>query len=281
MSHSARSGPGNGIWMCETHAKLIDTDEERFSADLLHRWKRQLRHLTQRALDRGRDIVPQTELIRLKRRIGLEVVAGQEGIAESVAQFFDDTGVRFVWGGEVADSARQALTEILFNEAQHGVATWARIETHGFAIRLVTDGRPFSLTELRDSATARGGKLTVSVFERAYADTHVLSYDRPRSNRQRYLITDIRHSPLAHNPCSTTTSQLRAASPSQIQEKFADCSDVHLYLSSHWTISAGDRDLGRLSDLPAGTSVVLHVPPGPMIEALIERHSHVSIRLAK
>lgn len=34
-----RSGPGNGIWLCQNHGKLVDNDVARFSVDVLKKWK--------------------------------------------------------------------------------------------------------------------------------------------------------------------------------------------------------------------------------------------------
>lgn len=34
-----RCGPGNGIWLCQNHAKLVDNDPARFSVELLRKWK--------------------------------------------------------------------------------------------------------------------------------------------------------------------------------------------------------------------------------------------------
>lgn len=39
ISNTDRSGIGNGIWLCQNCAKLIDNDPTRYSADLLHIWK--------------------------------------------------------------------------------------------------------------------------------------------------------------------------------------------------------------------------------------------------
>lgn len=39
FSKSLLSDYSNGIWMCETHAKLIDTDEVRFTVEMLSRWR--------------------------------------------------------------------------------------------------------------------------------------------------------------------------------------------------------------------------------------------------
>jgi len=41
MSSEQRSSIENGIWLCATHATLIDRDTERFPVAVLHEWKRQ------------------------------------------------------------------------------------------------------------------------------------------------------------------------------------------------------------------------------------------------
>ena len=39
ISSVERSAIENGIWMCQTHSKLIDTDEELYSVQTLKSWK--------------------------------------------------------------------------------------------------------------------------------------------------------------------------------------------------------------------------------------------------
>ncbi|MEI7489556.1 MAG: hypothetical protein WCJ72_19490, partial [Chryseobacterium sp.] len=39
MTSTERSHANNGIWMCYTHGKIIDTDESRFTTDILKHWK--------------------------------------------------------------------------------------------------------------------------------------------------------------------------------------------------------------------------------------------------
>lgn len=280
MTHEERSSSENGIWMCGKHAKLIDTDEKRFPTHLLLRWKRQLRHLAQRALERGSDMVPQTDLIRLNRSRRISHTTPRPDLAEFVEAFFEDIGARFVWGDEIAEGARQVLTELLFNEASHGHASWARLDSHGFAIGMTTDGAPFTVNQLSAATSGDGGQLTIGVFERAYQDTHTLNYSRPSPGRQRYLITDIRLAPRTHNPCTVSSADLWAAPAGRLGERFADCSAVHIFMSSSWTISAGNRDLLRLEPLAADTSVVLHGARGPMARALVARNKHLTIRLA-
>ena len=39
MTAEERKSPENGIWMCRTHAALIDRDEKYFTVEMLKRWK--------------------------------------------------------------------------------------------------------------------------------------------------------------------------------------------------------------------------------------------------
>ncbi len=39
MTSEERKGIYNGIWLCQTHADLIDKDPIRYPKELLHRWK--------------------------------------------------------------------------------------------------------------------------------------------------------------------------------------------------------------------------------------------------
>ena len=40
MSSEERKSASNGIWLCETHARLIDSKDPMFTVELLHEWKR-------------------------------------------------------------------------------------------------------------------------------------------------------------------------------------------------------------------------------------------------
>jgi len=45
MSSADRSSAKNGIWLCQSCSKLIDTDESHFTVSLLHEWKRSAEEL--------------------------------------------------------------------------------------------------------------------------------------------------------------------------------------------------------------------------------------------
>jgi len=50
QSAKERAGIENGIWLCQNCAKLVDSDVERYSSDLLHDWKNQAENSAHLAL---------------------------------------------------------------------------------------------------------------------------------------------------------------------------------------------------------------------------------------
>jgi tetratricopeptide (TPR) repeat protein len=53
MTSEERRSIENGIWMCRTHAKLIDSDEATHTVEELERWKREAEARAERALRKG------------------------------------------------------------------------------------------------------------------------------------------------------------------------------------------------------------------------------------
>jgi hypothetical protein len=74
MSDEERSNISNGIWLCRTHAKEIDSDEEKFSVELLHQWKEE----HERAVLEGRRGVHAAREVNVKED-GVGSVIGNSG----------------------------------------------------------------------------------------------------------------------------------------------------------------------------------------------------------
>lgn len=50
LSKEERKSLSNGIWLCQTHSKLIDTDEDYYTVELLQAWKRRAEDRAEQAL---------------------------------------------------------------------------------------------------------------------------------------------------------------------------------------------------------------------------------------
>lgn len=80
-----RSSSHNGIWMCQTCAKLIDNDESRFSVTTLREWKRIAEMAAFRALEQRCRIAadPDATLLRAERLMPALVAEMRKDLAES------------------------------------------------------------------------------------------------------------------------------------------------------------------------------------------------------
>jgi hypothetical protein len=60
LTPSQRSGIRNGIWLCQTCSKLIDADEQRYSATILSRWKHEVEQEAHRRIGKAKAARPAT-----------------------------------------------------------------------------------------------------------------------------------------------------------------------------------------------------------------------------
>lgn len=67
MSSEERRSSGNGIWLCQSCSKLIDSDPEKFTADVLYDWKNQSEELAADALTRSENTMIPNEDTALLR----------------------------------------------------------------------------------------------------------------------------------------------------------------------------------------------------------------------
>ena len=94
MKPAERSSGANGIWLCQSCSKLIDSDENRYTVSLLHEWKKDA---IQRALDAivsGRPLgtVTSTSVRKTKTKI-----SPQYFFCILVDQFLGATSLKFKW----------------------------------------------------------------------------------------------------------------------------------------------------------------------------------------
>ena len=58
MTSAERSSGTNGIWLCQSCSKLIDSDENRYTVELLHQWKKDAAQRAHDAIAAGRPLGP-------------------------------------------------------------------------------------------------------------------------------------------------------------------------------------------------------------------------------
>lgn len=55
LSSDERRHYNNGIWLCVMHARIVDQDESRYTAELLHKWKEEAEELAKQKLGKSRE----------------------------------------------------------------------------------------------------------------------------------------------------------------------------------------------------------------------------------
>lgn len=67
MSAEERKASSNGIWLCQSCAKLIDSDPQKYSIGVLYDWKQESERMAAEALESGQKAIVQKEDISLMR----------------------------------------------------------------------------------------------------------------------------------------------------------------------------------------------------------------------
>lgn len=162
MTSEERSGYGNGIWMCYSHGKLIDTDQTRFSIDILKRWKEIGENVAGIMLEKGCDYLTAIKLAHAQGFTGNELLITEVGGAENqiIGTAIEDSGVPILWGRSLANAIRSFFIERARNAFQHGAATRVSLKIFPNKVVLTDDGSEFSAKELLSSSSTSGGVLS-------------------------------------------------------------------------------------------------------------------------
>jgi len=93
LSHEERSSIENGIWLCQSCARLIDADPERYPVHVLRHWKKQAEDRARQALEKpslikADDLVDSGTILLVTRQVAFvpfSVPAAPEGMVTSIA----------------------------------------------------------------------------------------------------------------------------------------------------------------------------------------------------
>lgn len=157
-----RSSIDNAIWCCETHAKLIDTDEVTYTIPMLTQW-RKLAELRARLRQAYGDIdfTYHSEFVTVGLAPdAITLTPAPEANPEISAKI--GLAVRHAWlpeicGKESADAVRDFLIEHVRNAFSHGGATSVQVAFTSNSIEVSDDGAPFAIANLADPNTRGGG----------------------------------------------------------------------------------------------------------------------------
>lgn len=251
------SNYSNAIWMCSTHAKLIDTDEVRFTVEMLRRWRElaELRASLSHAMGRS---------IQLELRRGREVplaevkrVASQSDppTLNDMCTAVLDSCIVDVWGKELGLAVRDLVGELMLNAFQHGVASQFKLDIDRSRVLIESNDAPYSFGQLLDDSKCRGGqRAAVSLMK--LSDRLITSYRREaNSNILEIAFVTSCAQVLRATTCSIEHFDfLTALEPTgQLPTVYSSCETIYIVLNpgNHLIPSAARSLSERLKALAA------------------------------
>lgn len=237
MTPDERSSIDNGIWLCQNHARLIDTDEMRFPATMLHHWRRLAELKCRIEQESGR--APDSSKLELRTEplAANHIVVPGLGIEnELIGDALEDCALDVIWGPEITYAARDFLIEWTRNAFRHGLASKVRIDVSAHAITVDDDGEPFSpyllIEEQGGGAAAarhliRGmGRLVMVACQRT-GSSNLVTLSLPATAQQ---VTDV-------TPCAFVLDRTTIYQGTLDVERFGDCSVLYVVLPKYFVIS--------------------------------------------
>lgn len=176
----------NGIWMCYTHGKLIDTDDVRYTPEMLHEWKRINENVAHVRQETGLDYKSARECIKLSSLVenGIDLPKTQN-VNKLVGDAIHDSCLFIAWGEEMSDAIRDFLIEYVRNCFLHGAATKARLEINSKDLIVIDDGEDFDPRKMCGINATTGGVKSIKKLLEKYGSDVFLS--NSRNNNQNYL----------------------------------------------------------------------------------------------
>ena len=117
MTSEQRRSRENGIWVCQTHGKVIDDDEHRYPAPLLRAWRDRAEALAEKEL--GRPGLPMGRPGVIQH----QAMVTPDDERQGTADFVEDIGALAAWGRKHSELVRMVLYELALNATAHGGAT--------------------------------------------------------------------------------------------------------------------------------------------------------------
>ncbi|WP_199141798.1 hypothetical protein, partial [Pedobacter sp. ASV12] len=162
LTPEQRKHISNGIWMCDKHGKLIDTDETRFSTPLLKAWKELAENIASLMLQKGYDYKTALQLYEGKKLANNDLIIEKTGRENTlIGDLVTDSCISIVWGKKISDALRDYLIEHFRNAFGHGNATSLEINIRENEIIIIDNGLEFNPKTLINNNEKTGGTLAI------------------------------------------------------------------------------------------------------------------------
>jgi hypothetical protein len=260
LTSSQRQSADNGIWMCYTHGKLIDTDEVRFPIKLLKSWKKIAESITTIMVEQGCQYEKAVKSLEGKALLNTTITIAPNNENEIIGNALVESCIELFWGQETSDAIRDYLIEHTRNSIIHGKATEVRLEISPKKVSIFDNGHSFNPNKLITSSRARGGAKSLERLQSLKASIVVVNENFPSKNHTSISIIRSSQDILAITDCSISIKRedlYRSRSP--VDVKVPDhCNEFFIVLPEYFCYS----DLGLLHNLNiSSTTVKVHFIP--------------------
>ncbi|HZX19266.1 MAG TPA: hypothetical protein VFF22_20660 [Pseudomonas sp.] len=189
LSDAQLSEISNGIWMCYSHGKLIDTDEATYTVEQLKTWKviSELRARLWQQLGKRIELPPESfKCIPLpETKIGFESL-GQENIL--IGEAISRACVSQVWGKPESQAIRDTLIELTRNAFGHGKASCLSIQIKPKSIVLTDDGTKYDPIKIFTENHQGGGFHSIDELVNNHAGSVYFSFHND-GNKNNYIFS--------------------------------------------------------------------------------------------
>ncbi|MHB1780825.1 hypothetical protein [Acidithiobacillus ferriphilus] len=271
----------NGIWMCYSHGKLIDTDENTYTAAMLLTWKHIAELRAKLSQELGRDVVltpRDLAQVPLPAETLQFLSLGEENriIGDAIA----NSCIEQIWGRELARATRDALIELLRNAFSHGKAANATIDIQASYIEVSDNGQQFDSTTLT-GLSGGGGSLSLVALREDHGATIVFRSEYVSGQNLNRLTLVRKPADISSaTPCSVSIDHTTMATLHHQLQTLTACNTIYVLLPKYLALSdvfGFPQAIGRA--LPPGKKVILvgeHLSER-VVEVLQKLGQHVEI----
>jgi hypothetical protein len=260
LSKEERSAIENGIWMCYFHGKLIDTDETRFTIDMLKNWRKIAERRAQLAQELDRQLPISADLL-----VGIPLVKAVvdiQGIGEETARIgeaLDDSCVPILWGEQVGHAVRDVVIELARNAFIHGNASTFTLNIEPDYVRLTDDGHDFDPWNLVEESTLMsGGRTAIRQMVHEFGNRLILATERVgKLNETTIAFPRSRQDVSNVTPCAVTIEREEAMNGYRRIEFVRTCRVFYVILPRYFSPSEG-YELSKMlrNEMPKGTKLI-------------------------
>lgn len=239
MTAEERSSIENAVWLCRSHARLVDADESRFTVEMLKGWRRLAEERAR--LEQtypGRPAYVSSSWTFVTHKLAISYLGSE---SEMIGHTLDDCCVSAIWPKQAFLSIRDLLIELTRNAFQHGAASSVSLEVTPRSVTLRHDGDAFNPIGLPQHQGARGGAHSIRSIR---SERHQVHVDWRREGDLNIMTIAVPQTPSdiieSFAPCVLRISLPLSTQPLRLQVH-ESCTNIYIILPKYFSVSDAYR----------------------------------------